>query len=98
MPNVMADQPNIGGESSVIPFFVARRKFWLMSAAQVPYSNAANIGKGKTWDAKWILHLAKFRKPPKMYKCIMCKVWLASGERRRCSNEGKTRKPLTFAV
>ena len=52
MPNVMADQPNIGGESSVIPFFVARRKFWLMSAAQVPYSNAANIGKGKTWDAK----------------------------------------------
>jgi len=52
MPNVMADQPNIGGESSVIPFFVARRKFWLMSAAQVPYSNAANIGEGKTWDAK----------------------------------------------
>jgi len=26
-----------------------------------------------------------------------CKVWLASGERRRCSNEGKTRKPLKFA-
>jgi len=26
-----------------------------------------------------------------------CKVWLASGERRRCSNEGKTRNPLKFA-
>jgi len=24
------------------------------------------------------------------------KVWLASGKRRRCSNEGKTRKPLKF--
>ena len=23
-----------------------------------------------------------------------CKVWLASGERRRCSNEGNTRNPL----
>ena len=26
-----------------------------------------------------------------------CRVWLASGERRRCSNETKTRKPLKFA-
>jgi len=33
---VMAAQPNIGGalcESSVIPFLVARRKFWLTPAA-----------------------------------------------------------------
>jgi len=54
------------------------------------------------------LHLAEFRqgaRPPKMYKqCsspehgqILCKVWLASGERRRCINEGKTRNPLKFA-
>jgi len=52
MPNVMAAQLNIGGalcESSVIPFFVARRKFWLMPAARVPYSNAANIEERKTW-------------------------------------------------
>ena len=28
---------------------------------------------------------------------ISCKVWLDSGERCRCSNEGKTRKPLRFA-
>jgi len=27
-----------------------------------------------------------------------CKVWLASDERHRCSNEAKTRNPLKFAV
>ena len=50
MPNVMAAQPNIGGavyESSVTPFFVERRKFWLTSAARVPCSNAANVGERK---------------------------------------------------
>jgi len=26
-----------------------------------------------------------------------CKVWLASVEQRRCSNEAKTQKPLKFA-
>ena len=26
-----------------------------------------------------------------------CKVWLASGERHRCSNEGKSRNPLEFS-
>jgi len=26
-----------------------------------------------------------------------CKVWLASVERRRCSNEAKTRNPLKFS-
>ena len=55
MPNMMAAQPNIGGdlcESSVIPFLVPRRKVWMTSAAGVPCSNAANaanIGEGKTW-------------------------------------------------
>jgi len=51
MPNVMAAQLNIGGalcESSVILFLIACRKFWLMPAAQVPCSNAANIGERKT--------------------------------------------------
>jgi len=64
MPNVMAARLNIGGalcESSAIPFLVARRKFWLTTAARVPSSNAANIGERKTWYTKWILHLAKFR-------------------------------------
>ena len=27
----------------------------------------------------------------------LCKVWLASVERRRCSNEAKTQKPLKLA-
>jgi len=45
------------------------------------------------------------QEPPKMYiQCTsagdgqtLCKVWLASGERRRCLNEGKTRNPLKFS-
>jgi len=52
MPNVMAAQPNTGGalcESSLIPFLVPHRKVWLMPAAGVPCSNAANIGERKTW-------------------------------------------------
>jgi len=51
MPSVMAALPNIGGalrESYVIPFLVPCRKVWLMPAAAVPYSNAANIGERKT--------------------------------------------------
>ena len=48
MPNVMAAQPNIGGalcESSVIPFFVPRRKVWLTPAVGVQCSDAGNIGE-----------------------------------------------------
>jgi len=50
MPNVMATQPNIGGdlcESSVIPFPVPRHKVPLTAATQVPCSNAVNIGECK---------------------------------------------------
>jgi len=36
-------------ESSVIPFLVPRRKVWLMPAAGVLCSNAANIEERKTW-------------------------------------------------
>jgi len=52
MPNVMAAQANIAGavgESSLILFFVPRRKVLLTSAAGVPCSDAANIGDRKTW-------------------------------------------------
>jgi len=48
----MAAQPNISGalcESPVILFLVQRCKVWLMPAAGVPCSNAANIGERKTW-------------------------------------------------
>jgi len=49
---MMAAQPNIGGalcERFVIPFLVPRHKVWLTAAAQLPCSNAANIGERKTW-------------------------------------------------
>ena len=58
-------------------------------------------------DAKWSLHLAKFcrgKSPGYVYivykprrRPKMCKVWLASGERRRCSNKAKMWNPLKFA-
>jgi len=75
MPNVMAAQPNnIGGalcESSVIPFLVPRRKVWLTPLLEcravtltIAYRRTQDL------DAKWILHVAKFRQgqePPKVY-------------------------------
>jgi len=51
-PNVLATVPNTSGalcEIFVIPFFVARRKFWLTAASLVPCSDAANIGERNTW-------------------------------------------------
>ena len=47
---MMAAQPNIGSalcERSVIPFLVPCHKVWLMAAARVLCSNAANIGECK---------------------------------------------------
>jgi len=35
-------------EGSVIPLLVPRRKVWLTPAAEVPWSNAANIKERKT--------------------------------------------------
>ena len=110
MLNVMAAQPNIGGavcESSVIPFLVPRRKIWLTPDAGVPCGNAANIREHKTWGHKVnfapgkILSVARDRE--NVLQCsspgdgqTSCEVWLAYGERRRCSNEGKTRNPLNL--
>jgi len=73
MPNVMAAQPNIGGalcESSVIPFLVPRRKVWLTPHARMPYSNAAYIGKLKTWTQTEVCtwqNSVRGQKPPKVY-------------------------------
>jgi len=85
-----------------------RRNVWLTPTTRVPCSNAANIGRRKTWAQKWILHLAKFRygvrAPEKVYIVYQpwngqtsCKVWLASVEECRCSNEAKTRNQFKFA-
>jgi len=111
MPNVMAALPNIDStlcESSVIPFLVPRRKVWLMPAAGVPCSNAANIWERKIFKVNFALgKILSGGKSPQ--KCIYTycsspgdgqisyKVWLASGDRRRCSKEGKTQNPLKFA-
>jgi len=81
---------------------------WLAATARVPCSNAANRraqdletqSEFCTWQ-----NSATEQQPPKMYLQstspvkgqTLCKIWLASVERRRCSNEAKTRKPLKFA-
>jgi len=66
------------------------------------------IGERKTWRTQtefctW-QNSVTGQQPPKMYiQCsragdgqTSCNVWLASVERRRCSNEAKTRNPLKF--
>jgi len=109
MPNAMATQSNIGGalcESSVIPFLVACRKFWLTLTARVPYI-AANIGERKTWtQSEFCTWQNSVRgKSPRRYSLPAqetakhrAKVWLASVERHRCSNEAKTWNPFKFAA
>ena len=94
-------------KSSVIPFLVPRRKVWLTLTARMLCSNAANIGERTTWTQSEFCtwqNSVRGRKPSIV--CIQCtsagdgqtscKVWLTSVERRRCSNEAKTRNPLKF--
>ena len=77
------------------------------SLAHVHCSNA-NIGQGKTSKQSEFCtsqNSLKGQEPRKMYiQCTSpgdgqtsCKVWLASGERRRCSNEANKRNRLKFA-
>ena len=67
------------------------------------------IGQRKTWRTRsefctWQNSITE-QQPPKMYIYstspskgqTLCKVWLGSVERRQCSNEAKTRKPLKLA-
>jgi len=111
MPNVIATQPNIGGtlnESSVISFLVPRHKVWLMAAAWVPCSNARNIGECKTWTQSKFYTSQNSVTGQQPRQCIYsvpaqetawptsCKVWLASVQRHRCSNEAKTQNLLKF--
>jgi len=74
----------------------------------VPCSNATNIGERKIWTQSEFCtwqNSIRGQETPKMYVyCISpgdgqtsCKVLLTSSERRRCSNEAKTRNPLKFA-
>jgi len=56
MPNVMVAQPNIGGALCWKPQSLAHAH----CSSAVQY-NAANRRPQDLEDAKWILHLAKFR-------------------------------------
>jgi len=78
------------------------RKVCLTPTGRVPCINAANTGEPKTWG-KVKFAPGKIpsgsKSPRKLYiRCTSlgdgqtsCKVWLASGKGRRCSNEAKTR-------
>jgi len=67
------------------------------------------IGERKTWRTQsefctWQNSVTEQQLPKIYIKSTspgkgqtLCKVWLASVERRRCSNETKTRKPLKLA-
>jgi len=110
MHNVMAAQQHIGGalcEIFVIPFLVPRCKVWLTPLLEC-HAVTLPIPENTRFGRKINFALGKIPsrgKSPR--KCIynvpaleMAKhraVWLASGERRRCSNEGKTQNPLKFA-
>jgi len=111
MPNVTAAQPNIGWQTlrkfpNSIPCSTTQSladvRCWSVVQWRCQYSRTQDF------DTKWLLHLAKIRsgaRAPKVYiLCTSqgegqtsCKVRLACGERRRCSNEAKTRNPLKFA-
>jgi len=83
-------------KSSVIPLLVRRREVWLTPTARVLCSNAANIGARKSWtQSEFCTWQNSVRQqPPKRIHCTSpgegqtsCKVWLISGERRRCSKK-----------
>jgi len=68
---------------------------WLTPTTQVPCSNAdlnARLGRKVNFAAGKMCIVYQPRR-----RHTWCKVWLASGERRRCSNEAKKRNPLKFA-
>jgi len=73
-------------------------------AVTLPKYENARLGKMRSEFCTW-QNFVTGQEPPKMYMChispgdgqMPCKVWLASVERRRCSNAAKTRIPLKFA-
>jgi len=104
MPNVMVALPNIGGAlCSCNAAKFGSRPLLDCRAVTLP------IGECKTWRTQsefctWQNSVTE-QQPPNMYiqstspgkGQTLCKVWLASVERRRCSNKAKTRKPLKLA-
>ena len=78
MQNEMTTKPKTGGalwKSAVIPFLVRRHNVWLMTAARVPCSNAANIEERKAWAQSEFCSLQSSvmgQEPP---KCIYSKLY-----------------------
>ena len=83
---------------------------WHTPTTRVPCSNAANIGQRKTWTQSELCtwqNSVTMQEPPKVYIYIVPAQKTAkhrakfdrppSVERRRCSNEAKTRNALKFA-
>jgi len=80
---------------------------WLMLTARVPSTNAANIRELKTWTqtelCTWQNSVRRQQPRKRIYnyqprrRPNIVQVWLTSVQRRRCSNEVKTRNPLKFA-
>jgi len=75
--------------------------------ANAQRDEAAKLGERKTWMQSECCTWQNFLRGKNLRKCLYsvpaqesqtsCKVWLASVERRRCSNETKTRNLLKFA-
>jgi len=84
-------------KSSVIPFFVLRRKVWLMPAAGMLCSNAANIRECKTWKQSEFCtwqNSIRGKSPQKCIQCTSlgdgqrsCKLWLTYDKQCRCRNQ-----------
>ena len=82
-----------------------RRKICLTPIARVPCSNAANIGERKTWTQSEFCTWQNSVRGNSSQKCIYNdpanEIWpntvlslVGAVERRRCSNEAKTRNAL----
>jgi len=102
---LMVALPNIGSALCSTPQSLACAHCLIA----VSRPNATEIRELKTWRMQsefciW-QNSVTGQEPPKMYMwCTSprdgqtpCTVWLASVERRRCSNEAKTQKPLKVA-
>ena len=93
MPSVMVALSNIGGALCSTTQFRSRP---LLDCRAVTLP----IGERKTWRTQ-----SREQQTPKMYiqstsagkGQTLCKVWLASTEQLRCSNEANMRKPLKLA-
>ena len=102
MPNVMIALPNIGRWRPLLN--ATKFGWWCPVHCSSAVQYLCQYRRTQDLDAKWIFHLSKFHYGTTVSKSVYsvqprdgqtsCKVWLISVERRRCSNEAKTRNPF----